>query len=125
MIASLESILNYLSIGISIISTLILTIGVVQGTVSFVKMRITKMSVEERLDAIQLIRVNLGTYILLGLEILIAADIIDTIAKPQLIEIARLMGIVIIRASTSYFLNKEIAEMEDRQAKNKELADNK
>ena len=54
------------------------------------------------------IRIDLGRYLLLGLEFLIAADIIRTIAKPSLEEVTVLVAIVAIRTVISYFLNKEI-----------------
>jgi len=55
------------------------------------------------------IRHTVGAYLLLGLEFLIAADIIRTIVKPTLEELAILGGIVIIRTIISYFLGKEIS----------------
>lgn len=51
----------------------------------------------------------LGSYLLLGLEILIAADIVRTITHPTLEEMALLAGIVAIRTVISYFLDKELA----------------
>jgi uncharacterized membrane protein len=46
----------------------------------------------------------------LGLEFLIAADIIRTIIRPTLEELAILGGIVVIRTVISYFLGKEIGQ---------------
>lgn len=54
------------------------------------------------------LRQKLGSYILLGLEILIAADIISSILNPTLKEISTLGGIVIIRTVISYYLGKEL-----------------
>ncbi len=55
------------------------------------------------------LRHQLGSYLLLGLEILIAADIIRTITHPTLEDIALLAGIVAIRTIISYFLDREMA----------------
>jgi uncharacterized membrane protein len=55
------------------------------------------------------LRHQLGSYLLLGLEILIAADIIRTITHPTLEDIAVLAGIVAIRTIISYFLDREMA----------------
>ena len=63
-----------------------------------------------KIQEMQSIRISLGSYILFGLEVLIAADIIETIARPDFKEIAILMGIVVIRISTSFFLSKEIED---------------
>jgi uncharacterized membrane protein len=54
-------------------------------------------------------RHQLGAYLLLGLEFLIAADVIDTVTHPTLQEVALLGGIVAIRTVISYFLDHEMA----------------
>lgn len=54
-------------------------------------------------------RSNLGEAILLGLEFLVAADIINTIAiQPTLNSLAVLAGIVLIRTFLSFSLEVEI-----------------
>ena len=59
--------------------------------------------------ALQRYRANLGMAILLGLELLIAADIIDTIALPLTPEsVGLLAGIVLIRTFLSWSLEAEI-----------------
>lgn len=55
------------------------------------------------------IRYQLGSYLLLGLEFLIAADIIGTITHPTLKDMAVLASIVLIRTVISYFLEREVA----------------
>ena len=55
------------------------------------------------------LRHQLGSYLLLGLEILIAADIIGTITHPTFKDMALLASIVAIRTVISYFLDKELA----------------
>lgn len=55
------------------------------------------------------LRHQLGSYLLLGLEILIAADILRTITHPTLQDMALLAGIVVIRTVISFFLDKDLA----------------
>lgn len=55
------------------------------------------------------LRHQFGSYILLGLEILIAADILRTITHPTLQDLALLAGIVVIRTVINFFLDKELA----------------
>ena len=50
----------------------------------------------------------LGYYLLLGLEFLIAADIIDTLMKPSVQDLIVLGAIVLIRTVISYSLNAEL-----------------
>lgn len=47
-------------------------------------------------------------YLLLGLEFMVAADIIETVFKPSLEHLGVLGGIVIIRTVLNYFLNMEL-----------------
>lgn len=63
----------------------------------------------DRDTAIADFRSNLGRAILLGLEFLVAADIINTVAvTPTLQSVAVLAGIVIIRTFLSFSLEVEI-----------------
>jgi len=57
----------------------------------------------------ELIRHHLGSYLLLGLEILVAADIILTVLEPSLEELAILGGLVVVRTVINYSLNRELA----------------
>lgn len=59
------------------------------------------------------IKAYLGSYILLSLEFLIVADIIESIINPTFQDIIRLAMIVLIRTMISYFLNKEIGEFSE------------
>jgi uncharacterized membrane protein len=60
-------------------------------------------------DAFGLYRSNLGRAILLGLEFLVAADIINTVAiEPTLQSLAILGGIILIRTFLSFSLEVEI-----------------
>ncbi len=55
-------------------------------------------------------RQSLGRSILLGLELLVAADIIRTVAvSPTLLSVATLGGIVLIRTFLSFSLQAEIS----------------
>ncbi|MGG5337657.1 hypothetical protein IGJ48_000321 [Enterococcus pernyi] len=55
------------------------------------------------------IRKLLASYILLSLEVLIVADLIESVIKPTWTDILKLALIIIIRTIISYFLNLEIA----------------
>ena len=63
----------------------------------------------DRDEAVANFRSSLGRAILLGLEFLVAADIINTVAvTPTLLSVAVLAGIVIIRTFLSFSLEVEI-----------------
>ncbi len=63
------------------------------------------------------VRIELGTYILVGIEFMIASDIIQTVVKRQLADLAFVSALVVIRTAISYFLGREITEVrhEDSQ----------
>lgn len=68
--------------------------------------------------AYKALRSNLGRSILLGLELLVAADIINTVAiEPTLQSLAILAGIVLIRTFLSFSLEVEIEGRWPWQAK--------
>lgn len=54
------------------------------------------------------IRLELGYGIILGLEFIVAADIIESTVKPTFYDIGMLAALVLIRTFLSYFLNKEL-----------------
>jgi uncharacterized membrane protein len=66
-------------------------------------------ALERRPDVYRRYRQQLGRSILLGLELLVAADIIRTVAvTPTLTSVAVLAGIVLIRTFLSFSLELEI-----------------
>ncbi len=58
--------------------------------------------------SIRYVRHQLAYYLLLSLELLIAADIIDTIVQPSLEELAILGGVLAIRTVISFSLTWEL-----------------
>ena len=64
------------------------------------------------------VRLVLGSYLVLGLEFQLAADVLKTAVAPTFTEIGQLAAIAAIRTLLNYFLNKEIqsekAELEAR-----------
>ena len=69
---------------------------------------------------VRIIRADLGTYLLLSLELLIAADVIKTILEPGIQELIVLAGIVFLRTILSFFLNKEIQEIDKERIEHPE-----
>lgn len=98
--------LNFLSI-------VVLVWGVAISGYDFIK------SESKHVDHVRAARHNnfiknfLGSYVLLSLEILIAADIIESILNPTTEDIMRLAAIVVIRTVISFFLHREIQDALD------------
>jgi uncharacterized membrane protein len=60
------------------------------------------------LSKINEIRLNLGRFLLLGLEFIVAADLIGTTTAPDYYSVGILAIIVVIRTVLSFTLNREI-----------------
>ena len=103
------TILDYFSFGIGAVGFVIIVWGALLGTVSFVKLEVVQVRGGNICHRREMIRHHFGSYILLGLEFLVAADIIHTIIKPSLHEMAVLGSIVAIRTILSFFLTRELA----------------
>ena len=89
--------LNILATIIGVISLLIVTYGTYT------------------INNVRQLRADFGSYLLLGLEFLIASDILKTVVDPTLDELAILGGVVIVRTVLSVFLNKEIKELAEEE----------
>lgn len=64
------------------------------------------------------VRLGLTRSILLGLEFIIAADVIQTTTTPDYYAVGILASLAVIRAFLSYFLNKDLGELTQRKQKN-------
>lgn len=104
--------LNLLATLISVISLLIVTYGALIAFCNFAVNELRRFTGRYSPVAIRRLRVDFGTYLLLGLEFLIASDILKTVLEPTLYELAILGGIVVLRTILSIFLNKEIRDLE-------------
>ena len=109
--------LDYISLAIGAIAVLIVIYGIIVGLIEFIKAEWRNFRVgRAKSYNFQDIRHDIGFHLLLGLEFLIAADVIRTIIRPDLEELAVLGGIVVIRTVISYFLGKEIERYDKKGA---------
>ncbi|MGY3766366.1 DUF1622 domain-containing protein [Vagococcus vulneris] len=101
-------IVHYIVLSLNIFSVVILLFGMVKVIIDFFR---NEFKGEDRFDIAaknNRIKLYLGSYILLSLEVLIVSDIIETIMNPSAKDILILAGIVVIRTAISYFLGKEM-----------------
>lgn len=94
------------------LGVIIILIGVIKSLRAFI---VSELWRNKRFD-IDMVRYKLGTYLLLWLEFLVAADILETVFTPSLERISILGGIVIIRTILNFFLNKELERIEKKEA---------
>jgi uncharacterized membrane protein len=101
-------IIDLISLGVGIVGVLIVLWGVIMAIVNLVKLEASRLRKGFICEKREYLRHHLGQYLLLGLEFLIAADIIHTVFKPYMQSLIILGAIVAIRTVISYFLNKEL-----------------
>ena len=115
-------VLEIITLSINLFSILVLLWGVVVSGYSFFVAVFMRKTAHDRQIQIHRAKVELGGFVLLGLEILIVADIIETVINPTFDDILRLAAIVAIRTVISFFLNKEIQEAKIDVAEKNETA---
>ena len=102
----LHSVVPTIVSAIELTGVAIIALGTLITLVQFALAIARRAKVE---DAIGTLRSNLGRAILVGLELLVAADIIHTVLVELTLEsVAALAGIVIIRTLLSFSLEAEI-----------------
>lgn len=112
---ALVTILESVALVISVLSIAVVIYGTVIALVAFVKNEFHRLKNNYDVQYLRILRADLGTYLLLGLEFLIAADILKTILEPGMQELLVLGGVVILRTVLSFFLNKEIQEIDQER----------
>ena len=99
---------------IQLIAVAVLLWGAVRACKDLVDLLIFAKKRPKIKHPILLIKIGLGRYILLGLEFLIVADIIDSVLDPTWEGTLMLAAIVAIRTVISFFLNHEISETDEK-----------
>jgi len=101
--------LGAVSLIIGLVGGAVVLWGVIVTTMRLPRLEARGLKKEHVFSDREALRHQLGSYLLLGLEFLLAADIIRTIIHPTLQDMAILGSIVAIRTVINYFLDKEIA----------------
>lgn len=93
---------------IGILGVTVIVFGVIAGLGRFARSEVRAARGLDVTGERKELRHLLGYYLLLGLEFLIAADIIDTLMKPTPQDLLVLGAIIVIRTVISYSLNTEL-----------------
>ncbi len=104
----MNTVIAYISQGIALVSVAIIVYGTVVAIVSWVRSLLR----HDEAGSVQRLRAEFGGNLLLGLELLIAADIIRTIVEPTYRELVVLASIVVLRTVLSVFLAREIKDLQ-------------
>ena len=108
VISLIHKTLEWLILILQGISVTVIIYGVLLTIFKFFKIEFSKENRILKVKALNKAKNFLGSYILLGLEILVCSGIILSILKPTLYDILLLGSTVALRTVISYFLKKEL-----------------
>ncbi len=97
------------------LAVVIIIWGVLCAAMRLVGMEIKLFRGKEYKRDAAVIRQHLGYYLLVGLEFLIAVDVIETLMHPDWKELGVLAGLVVLRTLMSFSLHWELKEIEKEQ----------
>lgn len=103
---NLQDVVNVLVRVVEAAGAVVIFVGAVIAFVRFVRVLIRP----EGMDPFAQIRLNMGRFLVLGLEFQLAADILRTAVAPNFTELAQLAAIAAIRTALNFFLGREIKE---------------
>ena len=112
-ILSLHSILLYIQHSISFCGVLVIFLGVLIALFRYVSYLFFTSDITD----INQIRLKLGRVLTLGLEFIVAADLIGTTTAPDYYSVGIVASIVLIRTLLSYTLNREIKDLSQQENK--------
>lgn len=101
-------IIDYISLVIGSFGVIVIIWGSLISAIDLCSVELKRFSGDNSFAKRAAIRHHLGFYLLIGLEFMIGADIVRTLIRPSLQELAVLGSMVAIRTVISFFLNKEM-----------------
>src|SRR5579872_3475984 len=95
---------------ISLMGILVILFGVIYALYQYLRYLLAGKPADQD-NTINLIRSNLGRVLLLGLECIVASDLIGTTTAPDYYSVGILASIVLIRTVLSFTINREIVDL--------------
>jgi uncharacterized membrane protein len=101
----MRNFIEFAALGIEVLAVAIIVVAIVHGTIRYLWHLNRQVS-----EAYERYKVQLGKALLLGLEFLVAADIIRTVALEQTLQSVAILGVlVLVRTFLSWSVVVEIA----------------
>jgi uncharacterized membrane protein len=114
LLATLNATLIVIKRVLALLGSIIILIGSVYATCQFIVKIFTSPSKHQILN-LDNVRLDLVRTIILGLEFIIAADVIETTTTPDYYSLGLLAVVVLIRTFLNYSLNKDITNLSQRE----------
>ena len=102
---------HYAIVLIDAMALIVVFIGTVEAFFTGIKAMMSSPSGHERRD----VWLRYARWLVAGLTFQLAADIIETSITPAWDDVGRLAAIAVIRTALNYFLEKDLAEVRERQ----------
>ena len=120
MEAYFKALTFWLASGSEAAAALVIGLATIEATLRalwlFVRGAFPQVGIREHQDDKERVRLRLGRWLTIALEFLLAADVLRTAVAPTWNEIGQLAAIVVLRTLLNYFLQKDIAKAEARDA---------
>jgi uncharacterized membrane protein len=104
---------RHISLAIQAIAILIVTIGVVKALVGTMRLVLAGSASDAEMRAVWL---DFARWLVAGLTFQLAADIVQTTVAPTWDEIGRVAAIAAIRTFLTFFLDRDIDALREREA---------
>ena len=98
---------------IDVVALVVIIGGTVQAVIGMLRVTFTKVTAHQRRE----VWLHYARWLIAGLTFQLAADIIETSISADWEAIARVAAIAVIRTFMSYFLEKDFAELREREEK--------
>lgn len=114
----LKVIVGYLAAGAEIAAAVVIGGAIGRGILNYIRQLFLR---RQHFDATEVIRLQLGRVLALGLEFTVASDILRTAVAPTRQDILNLGAIVLLRTLLNYFLEREIRQGEQSRLPEKPI----
>ncbi len=106
----LDTVLSSISLVMACVGVGVIVLGAITAVVGFL-LGIFRRSDTAASQKVNLMRMSLGRSIVLGLEFIVAADVVKTVITPDYYALGILASLTVIRTILSYFINLEIQSL--------------
>ena len=115
----LKVLASYTALGLDAAAVAIVTYGAMDAIVQASRTKPGRRALTGRR---KVAFVQLGAWLVLGLEFELAADIVHTVIAPTWSQLGKLAAIAVIRTFLTYFLDRDIDAMTERNAERRDYA---
>jgi uncharacterized membrane protein len=104
---------GYVALGVEIIAVAIIAIGAVEALIGLMRPRVDPL---RPFAWKKEVFIRLGSWLLLGLEFALAADIVRTAISPTWAQLGQLATIAAIRTVLNYFLERDVEKFAEGES---------